>query len=160
MNHHRFALDTYEYCWQAKCGVLQRGEKQMKYLGSLVMFLLLLTISLRSCDGGPRYESPVSLDFNAPLSEGVCLPGQQILESFLLKRYREIVGCSTKPEPISDVCKKLRSEIGSTGQKWWGIFEIVRYNHDPIFSDKGDWWPTKRVDRVKLREVCYEGMER
>ena len=131
----------------------------MKYLGSLVMFLLLLTISLRSCDGGPRYESPVSLDFNAPLNEGVCLPGQQILENFFLKKYPEIVGCSTKPEPISDVCKKLRSEYASSGRVQWGISEIVRYNHDPIISDKGDWWPTQEVGRIKLREVCYEGIE-
>ena len=40
-----------------------------------------------------------------------------------------------------------------------GVFAIVRYNHDPIISDKGDWWPTQKVSRIKLREVCYEGIE-
>ena len=35
----------------------------------------------------------------------------------------------------------------------------MRFNHDPIISDKGDWWPTQKVSRIKLREVCYEGIE-
>ena len=125
---------------------------------------VLLTISLLVSCGGDRpktrYESPVSLNDNAPLDEGVCFTGRPIKELFCLKnQYCKIVGCSTKPEPISDVCKKLRNEYASSGRVQWGISEIVRYNHDPIISDKGDWWPTQEVGRIKLREVCYEGIE-
>ena len=126
--------------------------------------IVLLTISLLVSCGGDRpktrYESPVSLNDKAPLDEGVCFTGRPIKELFCLKnQYCKIVGCSTKPEPISDVCKKLRSEYASSGRVQWGISEIVRYNHDPIISDKGDWWPTQEVGRIKLREVCYEGIE-
>ena len=126
--------------------------------------IVLLTISLLVSCGGDRpktrYESPVSLNDNAPRDEGVCFTGRPIKELFCLKnQYCKIVGCSTKPEPISDVCKQLRSEYASSGRVQWGISEIVRYNHDPIISDKGDWWPTQEVGRIKLREVCYEGIE-
>ena len=124
--------------------------------------IVLLTISLLVSCGGDRpktrHESPVPLDVNAPLGEGVCFTGQPIKELYCLRRCKT-VGCSTKPEPISDVCKKLRSEYASSGRVQWGISEIVRYNHDPIISDKGDWWPTQEVGRIKLREVCYEGIE-
>ena len=126
--------------------------------------IVLLTISLLVSCGGDRpktrYESPVSLNDNAPFDEGVCFTGRPIKELFCLKnQYCKIVGCSTKPEPVSDVCKQLRSEYASSGRVQWGISEIVRYNHDPIISDKGDWWPTQEVGRIKLREVCYEGIE-
>ena len=126
--------------------------------------IVLLTISLLVSCGGDRpktrYESPVSLNDKAPLDEGVCFTGRPIKELFCLKnQYCKIAGCSTKPEPISDVCKKLRSEYASSGRVQWGISEIVRYNRDPIISDKGDWWPTQEVGRIKLREVCYEGIE-
>ena len=131
--------------------------------GFLRLIALLLLCLLVSCDGDrpkTRHESPVLLDVNAPLDEGVCFTGRPIKELFCLKnQYCKIVGCSTKPEPISDVCKKLRSEYASSGRVQWGISEIVRYNHNPIISDKGDWWPTQEVGRIKLREVCYEGIE-
>ena len=131
--------------------------------GSLRLIARLLLCLLVSCDGDrpkTRHESPVPLDVNALLDEGVCFTGRPIKELFCLKnQYCKIVGCSTKPEPISDVCKKLRSEYASSGRVQWGISEIVRYNHDPIISDKGDWWPTQEVGRIKLREVCYEGIE-
>ena len=128
--------------------------------------IALLTMSLLVSCGGDRskvrYESPVSVDDNAPLDEGVCYTGRLIRELYCLpgKNGRcKTVGCSAKPESISDVCGQLRSEYASSGRVQWGISEIVRYNHDPIISDKGDWWPTQEVGRIKLREVCYEGVE-
>ena len=134
---------------------MQEGVKNLRLIA-------LLTISLLVSCGGDRpktrHESPVPLDVNAPLGEGVCFTGQPIRELYCLRRCKT-VGCSTKPEPISNICKQLRSEYASSGRVQWGLSVIVRYNHDPIISDKGDWWPTQEVDRVKLREVCYEGIE-
>ena len=90
----------------------------------------------------------------------ICLLPRSLLHMFRWKKQQcKIVGCSTKPEPISDVCKQLRSEYASSGRVQLGVFAIVRYNHDPIISDKGDWWPTQKGSRIKLREVCYEGIE-
>ena len=132
----------------------------MKALRLIALLLLCLLISCGV--ERPRHESPVPLDVNAPLGEGVCFTGQPIKERYCLPgRYRscKTVGCSTKPEPISDICKQLRSEYASSGRVQLGVFAIVRYNHDPIISDKGDWWPTQKVSRIKLREVCYEGIE-
>ena len=137
---------------------------------NLRLIALLLLCLLVSCDGDrpkTRHESPVPLDVNAPLDEGVCFPGQSIQELNCLpgkslsgkNKFCKTVGCSTKPEPISDICKQLRSEYASSGRVQLGVFAIVRHNHDPIISDKGDWWPTQKVGRIKLREVCYEGIE-
>ena len=69
------------------------------------------------------------------------------------------VGCSAKLESISDVCERLRNEYAASGRMQWGISEIVRYNHKPFIGENGDWWPTQRVGRIKLREVCYTGIE-
>ena len=128
--------------------------------------IALLTISLLVSCGGDRpktrYESPVSLDLNAPLDEGVCYTGRLIRELYCLpgKNGRcKTVGCSAKPESISDVCRQLRSEYASSGRVQWGISEIVRYNREPLTGETGDWWPTREVGRIKLREVCYEGVE-
>ena len=138
---------------------MQEGVKNLR-------LIVLLTISLLVSCGGDRpktrYESPVSLNDNAPLDEGVCFTGQPIKELHCLpgkNKFCKTVGCSTKPEPISDVCKQLRSEYASSVRVQLGVFAIVRFNHDPIISDKGDWWPTQEVGRIKLREVCYEGIE-
>ena len=133
--------------------------------GSLRLIARLLLCLLVSCDGDrpkTRHESPVPLDVNALLDEGVCFTGQPIKELHCLpgkNKFCKTVGCSTKPEPISDICKQLRSEYASSGRVQLGVFAIVRHNHDPIISDKGDWWPTQEVGRIKLREVCYEGIE-
>ena len=138
---------------------MQEGVKNLR-------LIVLLTISLLVSCGGDRpktrYESPVSLNDNAPLDEGVCFTGQPIKELYCLPGKNsscKTVGCSTKPEPISDICKQLRSEYASSGRVQLGVFAIVRYNHDPIISDRGDWWPTQEVGRIKLTEVCYEGIE-
>ena len=54
---------------------MQEGVKNLR-------LIVLLTISLLvSCDGDrpkTRHESPVPLDVNAPLDEGVCFAGQPI----------------------------------------------------------------------------------
>ena len=129
----------------------------------VLSLIALLTISqLVSCGGDrptTRYESAVSLDLNAPPGEGVCYTGGLIWEHLCFSKPCKTVGCSAKPESISDVCEQLRSKYASSGRVPWGISEIVRYNHDPIISDKGDWWPTQEVGRIKLREVCFEGIE-
>ena len=134
------------------------GVKALRLIALLTMSLLV------SCGGDrpkARYESPVSLDDNAPLDEGVCFAGRPIKELYCLggKGQCKTVGCSTKPEPIIDVCKRLRGEYASSGRVQWGTFAIVKYNHKPAISENGDWWPTQEVGRIKLREVCYEGIE-
>ena len=126
----------------------------------IALTMLCLLISCGAEKPKIRYESPVSLDVNAPLDEGVCYTGRLIRRLYCFNGGQcETIGCTTKPEPISDVCEQLRSEYASSGRVQWGTFVIVRYNHDPITSDKGDWWPTQEVGRIKLREVCYEGIE-
>ena len=131
-------------------------------LTALLMLCLLISCGAER----PRYESPVPFDESKSPGQGICPVRKHVQEPNwnCFKPSRsvnkcKVVGCSTKPEPISDVCKKLRSEYASSGRVPWGISEIVRYNHDPIISDKGDWWPTQEVGRIKLREVCYEGIE-
>ena len=144
---------------------LQLGTRLLEGVKTLRLIALLTISLLVSCGGDrpeTRYESPVSLDLNAPLDEGVCYTGRLIRELYCLpgKSGRcKNVGCSKKPQSISDVCEQLRSKYASSGRVPWGISEIVRYNHDPIISDKGDWWPTQEVGRIKLREVCFEGIE-
>ena len=128
--------------------------------------LLLLSLLISCGVERPRYESPVPLNESKPTGQGIC-PVRKHVQEPNWNCFNpspsvgecKVVGCSTKPEPISDVCKQLRSEYASSGRVQWGLSEIVRFNHDPIISDKGDWWPTQKVSRIKLREVCYEGIE-
>lgn len=68
--------------------------------------IVLLTISLLVSCGGDRpktrYESPVSLNDNAPLDEGVCYTGRLIRELYCLpgKSGRcKNVGCSKSRDP-------------------------------------------------------------
>ena len=127
---------------------------------ALLMLCLLISCGVER----PRYESPVPLNKSKPTGQGICPVRKHVQEPNCFNPNRsvgkcKVVGCSTKPEPISDVCKQLRSEYASSGRVQWGLSVIVRYNHDPIIGDKGDWWPIQEVGRIKLREVCYEGIE-
>ena len=131
------------------------------------LIALLILCLLISCGAEmPRYESPVPFDEGKFSGQGIC-PVRKHVQEPNWNCFNpspsvgecKVVGCSTKPEPISDVCKQLRSEYASSGRIQWGLSEIVRFNHDPIISDKGDWWPTQEVGRIKLREVCFEGIE-
>ena len=141
---------------------MQEGVKNLRLI-ALLMLCLLISCGVER----PRHESPVPLDESKPTGQGICPVRKHVKEAnwnCLVNPNRsvgkcKVVGCSKKPKPISDVCKQLRSEYASSGRVQWGLSVIVRYNHDPIISDKGDWWPTQEVDRIKLREVCYEGIE-
>ena len=129
------------------------GVKTLRLIGLPILLMLI------SC--GER-EYHVSLDVNAPLGEGICFTGRSISERACLPGRQKgcpTVGCTAKPESISDICEQLRSEYASSGRVLYGTFPIVRYNHKPLIRENGHWWPTQWVNNIKLREVCYEGID-
>ena len=88
----------------------------------VLSLIALLTISqLVSCGGDrptTRYESAVSLDLNAPLVKVFAIRGIDLGTSCFSKPCKT-VGCSAKPESISDVCEQLRSKYASSGRVPW-----------------------------------------
>ena len=138
------------------------GRTENLRLIALLVLCLFMSLSI----GCTRSEPDVPFDESKPFAEGVCFNGQPIKWRFCLSlpsRYGgyncETIGCSSKPESVSDVCQQLRSEYAATGRVQLGNLSVVRYNEDPTYSKHGSWWPTQRVGRLNPRYDCYEGIE-